>query len=423
MPSAKKIKASSSAKPVLLAILPFLPSASGGRSEAALFRFLTALSSRFEVKCVPEGPPTATRLAEAALSAKGMKIYALGKPPQRAELDAGIRAVITENHSAPVVLVCGLDLINRHLFQLRLFAQDRKFAALLLPEDLGKLDFSGLNLAERTIKKADLIKTLSHANAVLCCDSAAAAKLQAAARFPVLGPAQGLREINALFRPQKPRRIGVVLLPQAYKMAAPLAAMLKRQPVTARFFKVGTVAEAAARIMSGRGTESWLLLCRAFTCSPEIPGKLLFMSELFRDAGAVMPAVLRKLDNAHALPHNKMLAEAFALSRRGLFREPFYINEPAVLCLNRGALLKTGGTDTRFSSPDYALTDLCLRMYQAGHRTITAEDLAVFTEGAAKTAKADTEERQLEKETLARKWCMESLKFMELLVSELHANS
>ena len=62
-------------------------------------------------------------------------------------------------------------------------------------------------------------------------------------------------------------------------------------------------------------------------------------------------------------------------------------------------------------------------MYQAGHRTVTAEDLAVFTDAAPRARRDEAADRQLEKEILTRKWCLESLKFMELLVSELHANS
>lgn len=399
-------------------MLPFLPSTTSGKQETALYKLLTALSSHCELKCVPEGQPTAARLAEAAFTNKGITVYSFFKPPQRSELDSGIRAIITENHSAPVVLVCGLDLINRHLFQLRLFAQDRKFVAVLLPEDLHKLDFNGLNMAERIIKRVDTVKTLSHAHAVLCCNASDAEKLQEAAGVPVLAPSAGLKALEKLLAPAAPRDLGVIVLPEAAKCAP---AALKNLPWNPKLFRAKDLTELSSVIMRNKALDRWLVLCRPFICAPEIPARLMFMSELFSDAGAVMPAVLRKASGAAALPQGKLLAEAFALSRRGIFREPFYIHEPTVLAFSREAFIKTGGTDERFQSLDYAITDLCLRMYQAGHRSIVAEDLAVFAPDAS-ADRLPTVRRAEEKERLVRKWGMEGLKFMELLVSEMHAN-
>ena len=418
MKAHKNAKEKSEKKSGLLALLPFLPATNAGRQEAELFKLLTALGAHCDLKCVPEGQPTAARMAESALTSRGITVYSFYKPPQRNELDSGIRAIITENHSAPVVLVCGLELINRHLFQLRLFAQDRKFAAVLLPEDLHKLEFGGMTVAERIIKKVDTVKILSHAHTLLCCNDADSKKLQQLIGIPALASSAGLKAVQKLLAPSAPPELGVIVLPQALKSAA---AALKNLPWKPRVFRAKDLAEMSSQILRHKSLERWLVLCRPFVCAPEIPSRLLFMSELFRDAGALMPAVLRKAAGAAALPQGKLLAEAFALSRRGLFREPFYIHEPTVLAFSRTAFAKTGGTDPRFQSLDYAMTDICLRMYQAGHRSIVAEDLAVFAPDAS-ADRQPTARRADEKETLVRKWGMDGLKFMELLVSELHNN-
>ncbi|HOX23635.1 MAG TPA: hypothetical protein PLL10_09235, partial [Elusimicrobiales bacterium] len=276
---------------------------------------------------------------------------------------------------------------------------------------------SALTIAERIVKKSDLKKTLSYAHAVLCSDAAAASKLQQAADFPVLPPAAALKTARELLTAEKDEAIGAILLPEAGKNAG---GILKHIKEDVKIFRARSAAEMSTLISGKKNIGRWLVLCRPFNCAPEVPQRLLFLSDLFRDAGALMPAVLRPTKLGGAMQNSQILAEAFALSRRGLFREPFYIHEPTVLCIRRQCFIKTGGIDARFKSLDYALTDLCLRMYQAGHRSIVAEDLSVFSSAPRQTVGALKAE---EKEILVRKWGMESLKFMELLVSELHANS
>lgn len=389
----------------VLMLVPSVPSPGLSRSEKELYRALTAVSGAHALLCVPEDKPLSARLDEAALAAKGAEVYSFSAAAG-ADISGRLKTLITANPGLDVIGFAGLEALRRHLVDARLFAPSKAYFAVLGASDLAALRLPGPGgTAPGEVNR----RLLSCCDAVFCAEAAGAQFLRgrfgaAAHKYDALPAVISSLGGGA----PKPERLGLL-----YRAKAPVpggsfrVAGRRALPPGIPFF----AAVNRAVLGAPADTALWAVVSGNFASCSALWDRLANACRVFPGAGMVLPSRVEFSGPAAARPPAAAL-EAISLARQGNHGEPLLVEDLPVTMIRTGVFRRVGGFDERFVSPSCAWTDLGLRMRQAGHAVVSADDAVVCAPRARPAAAGDID-------LLTHKWCAEGLKVMELLAFEL----
>lgn len=390
----------------VLMLVPSVPSPGLSRSEKELYRALTAVSGSHALLCVPGDKPLSARLDEAALASRGAEVYSFHAEP-RAEVSGRLKTLITANPGLDVIGFAGLEALRSHLVDARLFAPAKAFFAVLGAGDIAALRSPGPG---GTAPGEENRRLLSCCDAVFCAETAGAQFLRgrfgaAAHKYDAIPSV-----ISSLGRSgaMKPERLGLL-----YRANAPMPGGAFRTVRRKSLPKGVPLFTALNRAVLGAPADIalWAVVSRNFSSCSALWERLANACRVFPDAGLVLPAAAEFAGPAASRPPAAAL-EALSLARQGNHGEPLLVDDMPAFILRSAAFRGVGGFDERFVSPSCALTDLGLRMRQAGYAVISADDAVVCAPKARPAAAGDID-------LLTHKWCAEGLKVMELLAFEL----
>lgn len=400
----------------VLILAASIPSPLISRSEKTFYDTLAAVSGDHTVLCVPEEKPLSARLDEAALTSRGLNIYAFPSVTRREIADRVKTLITTANPELEIIGVFGLETMKRHLLDARLFAPTKTFFAVLTSAETDALTREPGDGSPRDIEAFDKDRHLLSCCDAVFCETDRDAELL---RRMFLVNAHNLAGISGILAGISGRqkcqleRIGVI----SPSSTAPSGAFRNSFEAVHRAKSAG-FGEMNRLIFDSDDIPAWAVINRPFSSCGTFWPRLNEVFHIFMNAGMLLPslAIPRKPGDAR---FSRMQLEADSLKKQGIYSEPLLIGDLPLVILRSEAFKRVGGFDTRFSSPGCAWTDLGLRMRQAGFRVITAEDVALSARIPGAAAKTPPEAEELDIELLTHKWCADGLLIMELLVPEL----
>jgi hypothetical protein len=364
---------------------------------------------------VPEEKPLSARLDEAALASRGLNIYAFPSITRR-EIADKVKTLITANPALEIIGVFGLETMQRHLLDARLFAPTKTFFAVLTSAETTALTRKPGEGSPRDIEAFDKDRHLLSCCDAVFCETGRDAELL---RRIFLVNAHTLTGISGILagisgrQKCKPERIGVIT-----SSSTVLTGAFRSSFRAVRRAKSAGFGEMNRLIFDSEDIPAWAVISRPFSSCGTFWPRLNDVFHIFMNAGMLLPSLAVPRDpGAGRFP--RMLLEAASLKKQGTYSEPLLIGDLPLVILRTEAFKRAGGFDTRFSSPGCAWTDLGLRMRQAGFRVITAEDAVLSSRVPGAATKTARKAEELDIELLTHKWCADGLRIMELLVSEL----
>ena len=391
----------------VLVVAPHIPEPGGTCFDQALLRLLAALGQRGSVHCLAESPPLSTRLAEADLARRGVRLI---RPPR--PLDAQVRVAFRETGFSGCV-VAGAGCAERWLKTLRTTGP-RLALACFLPDSarlLGRIE--ALPASRRALERAAWRERLSLADAVWL-DAPGDLERFKEGLWPVrsaLSCAPGSGELP-LRRTGGPLRAEVLLMDHptgdaaALRVAARMAFGAAPRPVAvedARTFN------AALR----RSRAEFVLFCRhPVSPAEQVLAALAAWLRTLPYAGGMAPstdAAARWTRGRPALGRPQLSA-LWSLKFKWAWHQVDFLTHACCLLLRRSALEAAGGMDERFRGMDAAWLDCFLRMQLAGFPLFLAQDALAFCKAGRGLAAGSPDQ-----DLLIAKWSCLSLRFMESL--------
>ncbi|MFA6092767.1 MAG: hypothetical protein WCU88_11545 [Elusimicrobiota bacterium] len=371
----------------VLALIAREPDPQGTGPDREICALLARFGRSADVRCFALGPSSSSCMTEALLARKGVRM--LREPAQGLQrLQARVLQACRQERFDGIVVV-GAALCGDWLRTLRL-AVPSAFLAAFLPDASRIAADLGASGSDAGRKAQSWRGILSTADALWCAHP---------------------DDLSLLRRTLGPLRTALSLAP-GEGAKRPWRRARARRGLSRLASPAGTAAEMNRLL---RRTRKGDVFVRLHACGSEETA-LSSLREVFGllpYVGAVVPARA----SAQALKaggSREHLAAAWALKHKGAWHEADFPPHACCVLLRREALDAAGLLDERFQDLGAAWRDLFLRMGQAGWPVFMAQDAVVFCgqDASSRLPAADGD-------LLTEKWCRQSLRFMESLLTSL----
>lgn len=431
----------------IIAVLPHAPEPGGIAADCALYDLLVRLSKCADLSCVSEGQPLSAHILQAGFTRKGIKMLgAAVQPPHRFRKELK-RVFRSKDFDA--VLVVGSKMISRWIEFIRLSVPGKRVISYVPDMDFIFGSLKALPLSARLAGRSQWRKLLNRADGVWVGTPSERLRIfrtfapfkSALAVVPPQGSGDFQRWVSNFFshlgrRGRASGSMGGVLQGYSERDAAQLRRVLgsaagKFVSIPASGSDGGDGVPALNRALrQARG--SYVLLC----LHPFRPEAGLFQTlreglDSLPLAGALAPwaySGIQRVGNGRASPKSAHFAAAFAMGRRGDWREVDYLNHACCVLLKREVVDRVGLLDERFSKASFAWMDYWLRLRQAGFYVYLGRDALALCSRRSRRRVPSIHDEALpgvreDKEMIIDKWCKGSLKFMESLLKVLEPPS
>jgi hypothetical protein len=386
-----------------LAVVARPPEPDGAAPQRALYSLLTRLGRSGRVQCLSEAPPLSWGTLKAALAVGGVDLRSDWAAPQD-DFFARVRAAV-RGRDFSALIVAGAGPAERWLQPLRMLVPGRPIVCYL-PDASGVLAAAGDG---RTRWK----RLLSFADAVWVEEPADALRLHRAGLILDGGP----RLVCATRRWTGPA-LAESLDTLARRRRAPAAGRLPR--TEGRGSQAPGVAQLNRTLRGARCGLVWVC-AHAFRPSENLFRTLWEGMAVLPFAGGAVPVDCARRPGARPRMREDLFAAAWALGRKGDWHEVDHLSHFCCLLLRRRAVEAAGLLDERFSDPQHALIDYCLRLQQAGWPVYQARDALVFCgeRDHPRGCGVHDPAAEADRDLLVEKWSKGSLRLMEALATAL----